>query len=430
MIERLRFPFAWGMANAGLLDELQKVSDDLYFMNPSLPVPSSFLFVAEGRIAAVYKGPVSVDRLLADIARLRVPGDQSHDASLPFAGRWHAPPGGLRAGAHSDLALSYANQGDWESAVVHYQHALADRPDFAGHNNLGTALAAKGELDAAVTHFRQALAIQPDRYETHYNLGTILARQNHPDQAAHHFRRVLEIRPDLTAARQQLEKIRRAQDAAVREPDLAEAHYNRGNTLLAQGDLDQAIDQYRQALQTSRDHAAIHYRLGATLQATGQLEPAIQHYRELVRLKPDVAESHYLLGAALAASGEPRRAIEPMRRAVELKPDDGQMSNDLAWYLATDAEAGPPQAEEAVRRAEHACELTDDEQPLFLDTLAVAYAATGRYDQAVATAEQALDLASTHELNELAQQIRARLELYRQNVPYHEPLPADQDAND
>jgi hypothetical protein len=46
--------------------------------------------------------------------------------------------------------------------------------------------------------------------------------------------------------------------------------------------------------------------------------------------------------------------------------------------------------------------------------LAAGYAAAGRFDQAVAAAQKALDLASAGKNNNLADQIRKKLELYRQ----------------
>jgi cytochrome c-type biogenesis protein CcmH/NrfG len=53
-----------------------------------------------------------------------------------------------------------------------------------------------------------------------------------------------------------------------------------------------------------------------------------------------------------------------------------------------------------------------------LDTLAAAYAATGRFDLAVSTVQKALALASPTAQDEITKQIRKRLELYKQGKPY------------
>jgi len=50
---------------------------------------------------------------------------------------------------------------------------------------------------------------------------------------------------------------------------------------------------------------------------------------------------------------------------------------------------------EAVRLAERACELTHYDEPLFIGTLAAAYAEAGRFSEAVTTAEKAEQLATS-----------------------------------
>jgi len=51
--------------------------------------------------------------------------------------------------------------------------------------------------------------------------------------------------------------------------------------------------------------------------------------------------------------------------------------------------------------------------PNSLDTLAAAYAAAGRFDEAVRAASQAVELAQQQGETEMGEQIRARLVLYR-----------------
>jgi tetratricopeptide (TPR) repeat protein len=67
--------------------------------------------------------------------------------------------------------------------------------------------------------------------------------------------------------------------------------------------------------------------------------------------------------------------------------------NNLAWIMA----AGPlPELRDgaaAVKLAARACELDHNQQPIFIGTLAAAYAEAGRFDEAVAAAQQAHDLA-------------------------------------
>ena len=67
------------------------------------------------------------------------------------------------------------------------------------------------------------------------------------------------------------------------------------------------------------------------------------------------------------------------------------------------------------------CELADYQDPGFLDTLAAAYAGAGRFADAVATAEKAVQIIASGDKKERLQKVRERLELYRQGKPYRQP---------
>ena len=99
------------------------------------------------------------------------------------------------------------------------------------------------------------------------------------------------------------------------------------------------------------------------------------------------------------------------------------MLNNLAWALATSPEAEFRDGTQAVQLAERACELTHYGQPLFIGTLAAAYAEAGRFPEAVTTAEKVEQLATTAGLTDVAAKNRQLLELYRAGKPCHEPAP-------
>jgi hypothetical protein len=91
---------------------------------------------------------------------------------------------------------------------------------------------------------------------------------------------------------------------------------------------------------------------------------------------------------------------------------------DLAWSLATASVPAQRDPEEALRLAKRAREMTAAPNSVLLDVLAAAQAAIGRFDQAVATAEQALTLARAKADGGSIEAITARLDLYRQRKPF------------
>jgi spermidine synthase len=71
--------------------------------------------------------------------------------------------------------------------------------------------------------------------------------------------------------------------------------------------------------------------------------------------------------------------------------------------------------------AQRAWELTDYQDPISADTLAAAYAAAGRFADAVDTAEKAVQLTASGDKKQRHQAILNRLDLYRQQKPYRQP---------
>ncbi|MGA2140739.1 MAG: hypothetical protein ABSH14_17945, partial [Verrucomicrobiia bacterium] len=92
-----------------------------------------------------------------------------------------------------------------------------------------------------------------------------------------------------------------------------------------------------------------------------------------------------------------------------------------AWLLATLAPADGGDPVRAVTLAERAGELTNNREAEYLDTLAVAYAAAGRFNDAITTAQKAIGLAHSAGQTQIASEIETRLELYRAGRAYHAP---------
>jgi hypothetical protein len=75
-----------------------------------------------------------------------------------------------------------------------------------------------------------------------------------------------------------------------------------------------------------------------------------------------------------------------------LDPDSLDVGNSLAWTYATDPDPRIRNGGKAVKIAEAIVKMTERKDPYCLNTLAVAYAEVGRYDLAIKTAEEALNL--------------------------------------
>jgi spermidine synthase len=187
------------------------------------------------------------------------------------------------------------------------------------------------------------------------------------------------------------------------------------------GRVTEAIQWYEQALRIDPDHAEAHFNLGLALARAGKVLEAIGHWEQALRIRPGYAEAHNSLGNALAQVGRPQEALQHYEQALKVKPDYVEAQNNLAWLLAAlpAAEGGDPLR--AVTLAEQGCRITGNQSPAYLDTLAVAYAAAGQFSQAIATSQKAIELARAAGRTELATEIQARLQLYRNGRAYRLP---------
>jgi Flp pilus assembly protein TadD len=122
----------------------------------------------------------------------------------------------------------------------------------------------------------------------------------------------------------------------------------------------------------------------------------------------------------LGQAGRNREAAEAYRAALKLNPDQPEALNNLALILATSSEADLRNGSEAVRLAERACQLTQFQQPQFIETLAAAYAEAGRFQDAQAVMAQLEHLATAAGRTGLAEKYQRLLGRYRAGQPLRE----------
>jgi protein O-mannosyl-transferase len=73
-----------------------------------------------------------------------------------------------------------------------------------------------------------------------------------------------------------------------------------------------------------------------------------------------------------------------------------------------------------VELAQRAVELSGGQEPAILGTLAAAYAETGRFTEAVQTAQQAVKIAMQQNNQPLVESIQAKIRLYEAGKPFRD----------
>lgn len=226
--------------------------------------------------------------------------------------------------------------------------------------NRGVAHLHKEQWDQAIEEFNEVVRLEPKNPETYYNRGFARAKTQKHDEALSDFDAFLRLRPDE-----------------------ADGYLSRAGVLDAQG---------------------------LTAEALADLDTAI-------RLAPDDPEGYFSRGKLREDSCEYRLALADYEKALQLKPDEPTALNNLAWVLAAAPEAELRNGRRALTAALRSVEIQEAREWISIDTLAAAFAETGRFPEAIRSETEALRLAPPEEHGDL----RRRLELYQAKKAYRLP---------
>jgi hypothetical protein len=118
------------------------------------------------------------------------------------------------------------------------------------------------------------------------------------------------------------------------------------------------------------------------------------------------------LASQLERSGKFAVALQAYREAVRLHPNNPVALNNLAWSLAANPQRELRNSREAVQLASKAVELSGEQDPVLIGTLAAVYATDGQHAKAVEMAKKARDIALLTRQPEVAAIDEQLLQLY------------------
>ena len=318
-------------------------------------------------------------------------------------GRWRPASRLLPAAACGAIAAlatgAYLQVAVWRDTPTLFEHTLrVTRDNFIAHHALATSYTRSGRLPEARAHFAEAVRLKPDWSTAWIELASVLDRLGEREPAIAHYQEGLRQQPDHAAARGNL-----------------------GLLLLHSGRPADAVPHLERALalrerdpSDDRGWAQIAFALGLALLQIGRVADAAPRLEQALAGGVDTAEVHQALAVVSLATGRDAEAVAHGRAALARDPDLISAANNLAWVLATSSDASLRDPAEAIRLAETVVRETEPGDPGFLDTLAVSYAAAGRFGDAHRTAQRAAELAAARGDEALARSIRVKATDYAQ----------------
>ncbi len=197
--------------------------------------------------------------------------------------------------ALTGLAVATTRQvARWKDTRTLFTYTLAvTRDNAAAHQNLGNALMLAGDPRGAIPHFQEALRLEPEFPNTRTDLGSALGMAARYDEALVQFQ------------------------AALRQHETADIHYDLGLVYARQGRTSEAIRECEAALRLEPNHYGAHAQLGLAYGAGGQLDRALEHLGRASALKPG-PEIERTLAATYARAGRFPEALAAIERALAL----------------------------------------------------------------------------------------------------------------
>ena len=203
-------------------------------------------------------------------------------------------------------------------------------------------------------------------------------------------------------------------------PRHKETMYDVGMTLTYSGRPAEGLELLREVQRMDgRFHRAF-FIAGKALLSLERPQEAVVEFGRAVELVPDRVEYLSALAVTMGKVGQKQESFDLLRRAVELAPESPELLNNFAWMLATDSDEIMRDPEEAMLYAKKAADLSERKNPVILDTLSVAQAAGGQYDEAVRTAIEAFDLAREKGQTNLQEKISQRVKRFKSREPWVE----------
>jgi tetratricopeptide (TPR) repeat protein len=234
------------------------------------------------------------------------------------------------------------DDGNWLLALQHFRKCHELDPRFMpAYHEIADIYQYNGHTDAAVEELKGALLIEPEDVESLYSLGIIYTAQDRHTDAIRVFKRIEIIDPDfgpelyynigmeykeLGSPDQALDNFKAALEM---DPSYFECLEAMGSIHLEAGRLDDARKSLTELIDIDPAHVAARRMLAVIYSRQGQWKMAVDQLENIVTLSPEADEPLRELGAALRMAGEYERSVTTLKKALEMNPENIQARINL-----------------------------------------------------------------------------------------------------
>ncbi len=199
----------------------------------------------------------------------------------------------------------------------------------------GGAMAESGNLERAIEVYKRAIELNPTYLIGYYLLGLAYEKMGDSKLAGETYNRIVDIDPNVGFKEASPEPIKLLERLA-------------GVPLLGLGGLSKTATAFRDRLREKPKETTSFWnfarqaakpekwegflRQGMKKESTGDIDDAIEEYKKAIEANPKIPVPYYLLGLALESKGDPDGAFENYQRAAAL--DSDLLAPHVSWDLS------------------------------------------------------------------------------------------------
>jgi tetratricopeptide (TPR) repeat protein len=208
-------------------------------------------------------------------------------------------------------------------------------------------------------------------------------------------------------------------------PDNAVAHQNRAICLTQMGRRSEAVRHYRTAIRLDPGLKPSYFHLANELMRLREFEEAAQLYAKAVSFEPGNSFARFMEALALVRLGRHAEARARLEAGLAALPEDLDLTYALARLLASSPQSAVRDGARALQLARKLFRAGTAADIEYAQTLAMALAETGQFDQALKIQQAMIEEARRSARPDVASLLERNYKLYASRQPCRIPWPDD-----
>jgi tetratricopeptide (TPR) repeat protein len=332
-------------------------------------------------------------------------------------------PGALSV--HSPLAMAYRGLGDTAKAEAHLKQWRNTEVLVPDRLRMDLDLSLESGLSYELRGVRALEAQDWTAAEGFFRNGVAITTPSTPlgRSLRHKLGTALFLKGDVQGALARFEEVAKLAPPEGLDESSAKAFYSLGVVSASSGRTRDAIERFSSAVRYNPNYAEAHLGLADALRRSGRVQDALKSYADVVRINPRSAEARFGYAIALIRLHRYRDARDWLADSLRLLPDHPDLSMALARVLAASPDNSVRDGARAMAIVEQLFKGT--KTTALGETLAMALAEVGEFDEAAKVQRGVLDAAKRAGMGAEVREMTANLRRYEQRMPCRAPWADD-----